>query len=65
MVVCIICFVFNDGYRQSKSHVSINLLTFLLEEQQDSLFTDLLQFGFNKKKSTVVCTSLLKETIEY
>ena len=50
MVVCIICFVFNDGYRHSKSHVSINLLTFLLEEQQDSLFTDLLQFGFNKKK---------------
>ena len=26
MIVCIMCFVFNDGYRQSKSHVSINLL---------------------------------------
>ena len=26
MIVCIMCFVFNVGYRQSKSHVSINLL---------------------------------------
>ena len=33
-----------------------------LEEQQDSLFTDLLQFGFKKNASTVVCTSLLKKT---
>ena len=37
----------------------------VLEEQQDSLFTDLLQFGFKKKASTVVCASLLKATIEY
>ena len=29
MIVCIMCFVFNVGYRQSKSHVSINLLTYL------------------------------------
>ena len=36
----------------------------VLEKQQDCLFTDLLQFGLNKA-STVVCTSLLKETIEY
>ena len=29
MIVCIICFVFNDGYRQSKySHVLINFLTY-------------------------------------
>ena len=35
-----------------------------MEEQQDSLFTDLLQFGFKKTASTVVCTSLLKEKIE-
>ena len=27
-------------------------------------FTDLLQFRFKKKASTVVCTSLSKETIE-
>ena len=37
----------------------------VLEEQQDfCLFTDLLQFGL-KKASTVVCASLLKETIKY
>ena len=35
-----------------------------MEEQQDCLFIDLLQFGL-KKASTVVCSSLLKETIEY
>ena len=37
----------------------------VLEEQQNSLFTDLLQFGFKEKASTVVCTALLKETIGY
>ena len=30
-----------------------------------SLETDVLQFGFKKKSSTVICTSMLKETIDY
>ena len=37
----------------------------VLEEQQDSLFAHLIQFGLKKKASTVVFTSLLKETIGY
>ena len=37
----------------------------MLEEQSDSLFTDLLQFGFKKKYSTVMCISMLLETIGY
>ena len=30
-----------------------------------SLETDVLQFGFKKKSSTVICTSMLKATIKY
>ena len=30
-----------------------------------SLETDVLQFGFKKNSSTVICTSILKETIDY
>ena len=30
-----------------------------------SLETDVLQLGFKKKSSTAVCTSMLKETIDY
>ena len=30
-----------------------------------SLETDVLQFGFKKNSSTVICTSMLKETIDY
>ena len=37
----------------------------ILEEQYNSLSTDILQFGFKKKSSTVLCTSLLLETVEY
>ena len=33
--------------------------TILLKLQHASLFTDLLQFGFKPKSSTVICTSLL------
>ena len=45
-------------------------VSIVLEEQQDSLFTDVFQFGFKKKlpRLYVLCvapTSLLKETIEY
>ena len=30
-----------------------------------SLETDVLQFGFKNNSSTVICTSMLKETIDY
>ena len=39
--------------------------TILLKLQHESLFTDLLQFGFKHNSSTVICTSLLRDTIEY
>ena len=39
--------------------------TILLKLQHASLFTDLLQFGFKPNSSTVICTSLLRNTIEY
>ena len=39
--------------------------TIVLEQQHNSLFTDMLQFGFKRNSSTVICTSLLLETIEY
>ena len=57
----------SDNYRQIAISSLMGKLfdSIVLEEQQDSLFTDLLQFGFKKTTSTVVCTSLLKETIEY
>ena len=37
----------------------------MLSEQGSSLETDNLQFGFKKHSSTVTCTALLMETIEY
>ena len=37
----------------------------VLTEQCKSLETDNLQFGFKKHSSTVICTALLLETIEY
>ena len=39
--------------------------TIILDKQQMSLETDVLQFGFKKNSSTVICTSILKETIDY
>ena len=39
--------------------------TVLLKLQHDNLFTDSLQFGFKPNSSTVICTSLLRDTIEY
>ena len=39
--------------------------TILLKLQHASLFTELLQFGFKPNSSTVICTSLLRDTIEY
>ena len=37
----------------------------ILEEQNHGLITDELQFGFKKNASTVLCTSLLMEIVEY
>ena len=37
----------------------------VLSEQGSSLETDNLQFGFKRHFSTVICTALLMETIEY
>ena len=39
--------------------------TVLLKLQHASLFTDSLQLGFKPNSSTVICTSLLRDTIEY
>ena len=39
--------------------------TILLKLQHASLFRDVLQFGFKPNSSTVICTSLLRDTIEY
>ena len=39
--------------------------TIILDKQQRSLETDVLQFGFKKNSSTVICTSMLKEPIDY
>ena len=37
----------------------------ILKEQYTSLTTDVLQFGFKPHSSTTICTSLLRDTIEY
>ena len=37
----------------------------ILKEQCTSLSTDVLQFGFKPHSSTTICTSLLRDTIEY
>ena len=37
----------------------------ILDSQSNSLGTDVLQFGFKKSSSTVICTSLKLETIDY
>ena len=39
--------------------------TVLLKLQHASLFTDSLQFGFKPNSFTVICTSILRDTIEY
>ena len=37
----------------------------IIKEQHSSLITDDLQFGFKGNSSTIICTQLLIETIEY
>ena len=37
----------------------------ILDSQSKNLGTDVLQFRFKKSSSTVICTSLMLETIDY
>ena len=39
--------------------------TIIIETHEDNLITDDLQFGYEKQSSTIVCTSLLLNTVEY
>ena len=39
--------------------------TIILDKQQMSLETDVLQYGFKKNSFTVISTSMLKEAIDY
>ena len=57
----------SDNYRQITISSILGKLfdIIVLEEQEDSLFTDMLQFGFKKQSSTVLCTSMLLEAIDY
>ena len=57
----------SDNYRQIAISSILGKLfdIIVLEEQEDSLCTDILQFGFKKQSSTVLCTSMLLETIDY
>ena len=56
-----------DNYRAIalSSLIRKILDTIILKEQRESLMTDSLQFGFKEMSSTITCTSLLIETIEY
>ena len=39
--------------------------TIIIEKHEDNLITDDLQFGYKKQSSTIVCTSVLLNTVEY
>ena len=39
--------------------------TIIIETHEGNLITDDLQFGYKKQSSTIVCTSLLLNTVEY
>ena len=57
----------SNNYRQIAISSLIGKIfdTIILDKQKMSLETDVLQFGFKKNSSTVICTSMLKETIDY
>ena len=57
----------SNNYRQIaiSSLLGKLFVIIILEEQHHGLITDELQFGFKKNASTVLCTSLLMETVEY
>ena len=57
----------SDNYRAIalSSLIGKILDTIILKEQCESLMADSLQFGFKEMSSTITCTSLLIETIEY
>ena len=52
----------SDMYR---SIAISSLLSKILERQQDFLSTSNYQFGFKAKSSTVLCTAMVNETIQY
>ena len=56
-----------DNYRQIAISSILGKLfdIIVLEEQEDSFCTDILQFGFKKQSSTVLCTSMLLEAIDF
>ena len=45
--------------------LKIIVMIIVVKEQYASLITDDLQFGFKENSSTIICTQLLIETIEY
>ena len=51
----------SDNYRQIAISSMLGKLLdiIVLEEQEDSLCTDIIQFGFKKQSSKVLCTSIL------
>ena len=57
----------SNNYRQIaiSSFVGNNIRHYYLDNTQISFETEVLQFGFKKIASTVFCTSMLKETIDY
>ena len=57
----------SNSYRQIATISLLGKLfdIIVLEEQHHSLITDELQFDFEMNASTVLCTSLLMETVEY
>ena len=57
----------SNNYRQIAISSLLGKLfdTIILDKQQMSSETNVLQFGVKKNSSTVICTSMLKETIDY
>ena len=57
----------SDNYRAIALNSLIGKIfdTIILKEQCKSLMTDSLQFRFKEMSSTITCTSLLIETIDY
>ena len=59
--------MYSNNYRQIAISSLLGKIfdTIILDKQQMSLETDVLQFGFKKNSSTVICTSMFYETIDY
>ena len=57
----------SNNYRQIATSRLLGKIfdTIILDKQKMSLETDVLQYGLKKTSSTVICNSMLKETIDY